>query len=262
VKRLLPEGEFRNMTDGDTQQSAPAIEFRDVTKVFGSDDTVVRAVSNLSFVCPGGSFWAIMGPSGSGKSTVLHLIAGLTSPTSGSVLIERTDVARMTDVEAAALRRRRIGYVLQAFNLLPFLTAAENVGMPLVLDGVKQSEVDVRVEEALSMVKMAHRSQHRPAHLSGGEQQRVAIARALVIRPAIVLADEPTGNLDRAGGRAIMDLILDINERTGVTILLVTHDPVFAAYAKRVLRIVDGSLQQEMTLGDDDAADDHFENLG
>ncbi|HLK10674.1 MAG TPA: ABC transporter ATP-binding protein [Candidatus Binatia bacterium] len=228
------------------------IEFRQVTKVFGRGDTVVRAVAGLSFVCPRGAFWTIMGPSGAGKSTILHLIAGLTTPTEGSVLVEGVDVAGMTAAELAALRRRRIGYVHQAFNLLPFLTAAENVGLPLVLDGVRQAEVDARVREALAMVSMSHRATHRPTHLSGGEQQRIAIARALVMRPAIVLADEPTGNLDRAGGRAIMDLIHDANERLGVTVLLVTHDPVFAAYATRVLRLVDGALQQNMALPDDE----------
>ncbi len=228
------------------------IEFRRVSKVFGSGDAAVRAVSDLSFACPRGAFWAIMGPSGAGKSTILHLIAGLTMPTEGTVLVEGADVSRMTPAELAALRRRRIGYVHQAFNLLPFLTAAENVGLPLVLDGVRQVEVDARVAEALAMVGMSHRATHHPTHLSGGEQQRIAIARALVIRPAILLADEPTGNLDRAAGRAIMDLIHDVNERLAVTVLLVTHDPVFAAYAARVLRLVDGVLQQSMALPDDE----------
>jgi putative ABC transport system ATP-binding protein len=228
------------------------IEFRRVSKVFGSGDAAVRAVSELSFACPHGAFWAIMGPSGAGKSTILHLIAGLTMPTEGTVLVEGADVSRMTPAELAALRRRRIGYVHQAFNLLPFLTAAENVGLPLVLDGVRQAEVDARVAEALAMVGMSHRATHHPTHLSGGEQQRIAIARALVIRPAILLADEPTGNLDRAAGRAIMDLIHDVNERLAVTVLLVTHDPVFAAYAARVLRLVDGVLQQSMALPDDE----------
>jgi len=224
------------------------IALRQVTKTFGSGTTAVRAVDSLSFTCPAGAFWALMGPSGSGKSTVLHLIAGLTPPTSGQVLVDGADVAAMTPAESAVLRRRRIGYVLQAFNLLPFLTARENVGMPLVLDGVRQSEVDARVDEALARVRMDHRAEHNPPHLSGGEQQRLAIARALVIRPAIVLADEPTGNLDRAAGRQIMDLIHDVNERTGVTVLLVTHDPVLAACAHRVLRLVDGRLRQEMVL--------------
>jgi putative ABC transport system ATP-binding protein len=228
------------------------IEFRRVSKVFGSGDAAVRAVSELSFACPRGAFWAIMGPSGAGKSTILHLIAGLTMPTEGTVLVEGADVSRMTPAELAALRRRRIGYVHQAFNLLPFLTAAENVGLPLVLDGVRQAEVDARVAEALAMVGMSPRATHHPTHLSGGEQQRIAIARALVIRPAILLADEPTGNLDRAAGRAIMDLIHDVNERLAVTVLLVTHDPAFAAYAARVLRLVDGVLQQSMALPDDE----------
>jgi ABC-type lipoprotein export system ATPase subunit len=226
------------------------IAFRHVSKVFGSGDTVVRAVDNLSFECPAGGFWALTGPSGSGKSTVLHLIAGLTPPTSGRVLVDGADVAGMTAAESAALRRRRIGYVLQSFNLLPFLTARENVGMPLVLDGVRQAEVDARVHDALTLVNLAHRAGHHPTHLSGGEQQRLAIARALVIRPAIILADEPTGNLDRHAGRQLMDLIGDINECTGVTVLLVTHDPVFAAYAHRVLRLVDGALGQDMALVD------------
>jgi putative ABC transport system ATP-binding protein len=152
----------------------------------------------------------------------------------------------MSGAEAAALRRRRVGYILQTFNLMPFLTAAENVGMPLVLDGVRQSEVAMRVRDALGLVKMSHRADHHPATLSGGEQQRIAVARALVIRPTIVLADEPTGNLDRANGRAVMDLIQEVNQRTGVTVLLVTHDPVFADYATQVVRLVDGAVQPDM----------------
>ncbi|RMD84252.1 MAG: ABC transporter ATP-binding protein [Candidatus Dadabacteria bacterium] len=190
-----------------------------------------------------------MGPSGSGKSTVLHLLAGLTPPTSGEIIVDGIRVHEIGPSEAAALRRRKIGYVLQTFNLLPFLTAEENVGMPLVLDGVRQKVVDQRVYEALSLVKMSHRAKHKPGEMSGGEQQRVAIARALVIEPAIVLADEPTGNLDRAGGRAIMELLEEVNDSLGVTILMVTHDPVFASRAKRVLRLVDGRLDQAMEMG-------------
>jgi putative ABC transport system ATP-binding protein len=162
------------------------------------------------------------------------------------VLVEGRNVAKMSSKEAAELRRRRVGYVLQTFNLLPFLTAEENVGMPLVLDGVPQREVDARVAEALDLVKMLQRAKHYPTTLSGGEQQRVAIARAVVIKPAVILADEPTGNLDRANGRGVMDLMADLNERLQVTVLLVTHDPVFAAMAKRVLRLVDGALEQAL----------------
>ncbi len=224
------------------------IEFRNVTKIFGTGATEVRALADLSFACPTGSFFALTGPSGSGKSTVLHLAAGLTPPTKGCVLLDATDVAAMTSAETALLRRRRIGYVLQSFDLMPFLSARANVAMPLMLDGVARREIDRRVDDALARVEMTHRAAHDPSALPGGEQQRVAIARALVIQPSILLADEPTGNLDRMSGRAIMDLFQEINRETGVTVLLVTHDPVFAAYADRILHLVDGALDQTVDL--------------
>lgn len=224
------------------------IEFCGVTKIFGTDATTVRAVADLSFSLPRGSFWSLMGPSGSGKSTVLHLIAGLTPPTAGTVWVDGTDVAKMSENDTAALRRRRIGYLLQTFNLMPFLSVGRNVGLPLLVDGVPRGEIHARVEEALAAVNMTHRASHLPAHLSGGEQQRVALARALVIRPAILLADEPTGNLDRSAGRAVMDLIRQTNQAVHVTVLVVTHDPVFAAYADRVLRLEDGHLVEEADL--------------
>jgi putative ABC transport system ATP-binding protein len=220
------------------------IEFRDVTKVFGALDTSVRAVNGLSFSCPRGGFWAITGPSGCGKSTVLHMIAGLTVPTSGTVLVDGLDVASMTPSEAAALRRRRIGYIMQTFNLLPYLTVEENVSLPLLVDGVPFQECRDRAAEAMALATIVQRAAHSPSHLSGGEQQRVAIARALVIQPSIILADEPTGNLDQANGRVITDLIQSLNASTGVTVLLVTHDPVFAERADRVLRLIDGTLQR------------------
>jgi putative ABC transport system ATP-binding protein len=154
----------------------------------------------------------------------------------------------MSDEESARLRRRRIGYVLQSFNLMPLLTSAQNVAMPLLLDNVARREIDTRVQAALTLVDIAHRAEHRPAELSGGEQQRVAIARALVIEPAIILADEPTGNLDRTSGAAVMELMQDVNERLGVTVLMVTHDPVFASDAQRVLRLVDGTFAQATDL--------------
>jgi putative ABC transport system ATP-binding protein len=229
------------------------IEFRDVTKVFGSGATQVTAVNRFSFRCPQGAFYSLTGPSGSGKSTVLHLIAGLTTPTSGTVLVEGNDVAKMTAAESALMRRRRIGYVLQTFDLLPFLSTRANVAMPLVLDRVPRREIDARVLEALEVVNMLGRAEHDPTELSGGEQQRVAVARALVIRPAILLADEPTGNLDRTAGRAIMDLFRDVNSRTGVTILLVTHDQVFASYGQRMLHLVDGALDQDIVLDESDS---------
>jgi putative ABC transport system ATP-binding protein len=224
------------------------IEFQHVSKVYGTGRTAVRVINDLSFVLPAGAFWALMGPSGSGKSTVLHLAAGLTAPTSGHVVVDGQDVARMSGSEAARHRRRRVGYVLQSFGLLPFLSAARNVAMPLILDGVPRSDVATRVREALDLVGLASRMDHLPSQLSGGEQQRVAIARALVIRPAIVLADEPTGNLDRTNGAAIMQLIQEINERLSVTVLLVTHDPVFASDAQRILRLVDGVIVHQTDL--------------
>ncbi len=224
------------------------IEFRNVTKVFGQASTAVRAVDRLSFHQPKGTFWALTGPSGSGKSTVLHLIAGLTPATSGTIVVDGQDIGTSTADEAAVLRRRRIGYVLQTFGLLPFLSAADNVAMPLVLDGLNAREAGRRARDVLALVDMHHRADHNPNQLSGGEQQRIAIARALVIDPAIVLADEPTGNLDRAAGTALMELVQDINERTKVTILLVTHDPLFAACATRVLRLLDGALEQTIDL--------------
>jgi putative ABC transport system ATP-binding protein len=235
------------------QPARPAVELTNVVKVFGSGVTAVRAVDGLSFSLKHGDFWALIGPSGSGKSTILHLIAGLTPATSGTVSVDGLKVTGEDSEEMAALRRRRVGYVLQAFNLLSFLTAAENVAMPLVLDETKQQEVDARVEEALGLVGMSHRAHHLPSELSGGEQQRIAVARALVIRPAILLADEPTGNLDRAGGTAVMDLLQDINEGMGMTVLLVTHDPAFAACSQRVLRLVDGKLDQTIDIESGDA---------
>jgi len=224
------------------------IELRRVTKVFGSGDTAVRALNDLSFTCPRGAFWSIMGPSGCGKSTVLHLIAGLTAPTQGAVIVDGLDIAAMSSTEIAALRRHRIGYVMQTFNLLPFLTVEENVGFPLLLDGLTDSECRSRSQAALDLVKISHRAAHYPSHLSGGEQQRVAVARALVIQPSIVLADEPTGNLDRSNGRAIMDLIQDLNQDLRVTVLLVTHDPAFAGCAQHVLHMLDGALEQNLDL--------------
>jgi putative ABC transport system ATP-binding protein len=233
---------------------SPVIELRDVSKTFGSGKTIVLAVDRLSFAIRAGGFWALMGPSGSGKSTVLHLLAGLTTPSSGAVIVDDLNVGEASADESAELRCRRVGYVLQGSNLLPFLSAEANVGMPLVLDGVPARTVRERVAHALEVVGMTRRAQHTPSELSGGEQQRVALARALVIEPVIVLADEPTGNLDRASGTAVMELIHQINQDTGVTVLIVTHDPLFAAYAQQVLRLVDGRLEQAIDVDEAKAA--------
>jgi len=249
------------MTTHDTADEAEkptAVRFGAVSKAFGDGDTRVWAVRGLSFSMPSGRFWALMGPSGSGKSTVLHLAAGLTPPTSGTVSIDDRNISTMSDSESAALRRDRVGYVLQSFNLLPFLTAQENVEMPLILQGCGRDEVQHRARTALKRVDMLQRALHKPTQLSGGEQQRIAIARALVIGPTIILADEPTGNLDRGSGNSIMELLRQVNEDLKVTILLVTHDPILASCAHRVLRLIDGRLDQEINLEDSETeAEDH-----
>ena len=235
------------------------IEFKNVTKSFGTGETAVRAVDDLSFELPAGKFWAIMGPSGSGKSTVLHLSAALTSPDNGAVIVDGADMATLDPEAAAEMRLKRIGYIFQSFNLLPFLSAADNVGMPLILAGATPKDVAERVDTALNQVGLVARSKHLPGQLSGGEQQRVAIARALAIDPAVILADEPTGSLDRANGRAIMDLLSELSEDSGLTVLMVTHDPVFAARAERILRLVDGRLDQDIPIGGDYTFDDETE---
>jgi putative ABC transport system ATP-binding protein len=234
----------------------PVIEVKNLSKLFGRNDTAVHAVNDVTFTLPPRTFTAITGPSGSGKSTVLHLIAGLTPPSDGSIMIEGVDVTSATREESAQMRLRDVAYVMQHFSLLPFLSAFDNAAMPLRLDDVNEGEIEERVLEVLRLVDMQHRARHRPSELSGGEQQRIAIARALAINPRVLLADEPTGNLDQAAGVSVMDLLQDVNEQTGVTVLLVTHDPKFAARADRVIRLVDGRIDQDMDLSSDVSIDD------
>jgi putative ABC transport system ATP-binding protein len=221
------------------------IAVRDVQKVFRQGDTEVPALAGVSLDIPSGDFVAIVGPSGSGKSTLLHLMGGLDAPTAGDIEIEGTSISRMTDDEITVFRRRRIGFVFQFFNLLPTYSAEENVGLPLVLDRRPAREVRERVGIALERVGLAHRRRHRPDELSGGEMQRVAIARALVIEPALILADEPTGNLDTRTGEQILALIQDANRSRGCTVVLVTHDARAAAYAARTVTLKDGRLADE-----------------
>jgi putative ABC transport system ATP-binding protein len=194
---------------------------------------------------------AVMGPSGSGKSTLLHLAAGLVSPDSGRVHIDGDEVTSLDPDDLSALRRRKIGIVFQFFNLLPYLSAAENVGLPLRLDERDESEVSGEIARALGLVGMSHRANHKASTLSGGEMQRVAIARALAISPAVVLADEPTGNLDSVSGRQIIELLRDLNENTGVTMVVVTHDPVWGSFCDRIIRLNDGYVAEDIALGGD-----------
>ena len=222
--------------------SEPAIAVRGVEKVYRQGDAEVRALAGVTLDIARGDFVAIMGPSGSGKSTLLHLMGGLDSPTAGEIVIDGTSISRMTDDEITIFRRRRIGFIFQFFNLLPTYSAEENVALPFLLDGRRPRDVRDRVAAALEQVGLAHRRRHRPDELSGGEMQRVAIARALAIDPALILADEPTGNLDTRTGEQILDLVRAANQDRGCTVVLVTHDARAAAYGRRVITLKDGAV--------------------
>jgi putative ABC transport system ATP-binding protein len=223
-----------------------AVEVRDVTKVFGSGHARVEALAGVSLRVAHGEFVAVMGPSGSGKSTLLHLIGALDLPTSGSIRIGADDLGALDDNRLTLLRRRRIGFVFQAFNLLDVLTAEENVALPLELDG--QADALAGAAEALAQVGLAHRRTHLPSQLSGGEQQRVAIARALVMNPLLLLADEPTGNLDSSHGDQVMALLRSLADERGQTIVMVTHNAGHAALADRLVRLRDGRVVEEQSL--------------
>ena len=213
-------------------------------KTFRQGDRQIAALSGVSLDVTAGTFLAVMGASGSGKSTLLHLMAGLTTPDSGRILIREENLAEMNDRQLTLFRRRHIGLVFQSFNLIPTLTAEENVALPLLLDGKRESEVRPRVRELLSTLGLSDRQSHRPDAMSGGEQQRVAIGRALVTDPAVLLADEPTGNLDSANSKAVCELLRDLCLIHNKTIIMVTHEPSVAAYAQEVAVIKDGKLVQ------------------
>jgi putative ABC transport system ATP-binding protein len=219
-------------------------EARAVTKTFGEGPAQVQVLHGIDLAIPAGRFTAIVGPSGSGKSTLLHLLSGVEQPTSGQILLEEQDLAMLSDDERALIRRRRLGLVFQQFNLLPTLSAAENVTLPLLLDGVSMAESAERGEQALALVGLEHRATHRPSQMSGGEQQRVAVARALVIRPAVVLADEPTGSLDSETGRQVVQLLRDLVSQQGQTIVMITHDRDIAAQADSRIYVRDGHIER------------------
>jgi putative ABC transport system ATP-binding protein len=225
------------------------IALRSVRKVYGRGETEVCALSAVSLDISEGEFVSVVGPSGSGKSTLLHLLGGLDQPTSGEIVIGGTPISGMTDDEITIFRRRKIGFVFQFFNLLPTLTAEENVALPLLLDGRAWRTVRPNVEAVLEQVGLGRRRGHRPDELSGGEMQRVAIARALVIDPLLILADEPTGNLDTRTGEQILGLIHDANRSRGATVLLVTHDARAASYGTRTVTMQDGAIVQDTTAG-------------
>ncbi|MEM1654945.1 MAG: ABC transporter ATP-binding protein [Nitrososphaerota archaeon] len=223
----------------------PAIKFENVWKIYRLGKVEVPALRGLSLEIKRGEHVAIMGPSGSGKSTFLHLAGALDRPTRGRVLIEGRDPSRMSDEELSRLRNGLIGFVFQTFNLIPRLTALENVMLPLAIKGVNGEERVRRAREALEKVGLAHRINHRPMELSGGEQQRVAIARAIVTNPRIILADEPTGNLDSASAAEVVELLTRLNRDLGITLVVVTHNPETASPAGRIVRMRDGVVHEE-----------------
>ncbi len=224
----------------DTQ---PAVQLEHISRHYRMGETSVRAVDDVSFSVARGEYLALLGSSGSGKSTLLNLMAGLDRPTSGAILANGVDLAALSPLELARYRRNTVGMIFQSFNLLPRMTLEENVELPLRLAEIERSERPSRVTEALERVRLTHRIGHRPSELSGGEQQRVAIARALVNRPKILLADEPTGNLDSATGEAILSLLRDLQRQLGMTIVMVTHErPLAERYADRLATMGDGRL--------------------
>jgi putative ABC transport system ATP-binding protein len=226
-------------------ENGTVVVARDVTRRYGEGETAVDALRGVSVEVPKGKLTAVMGPSGSGKSTLMHILAGLDKPTSGSVTVAGTEITTMKDTELTKLRREHIGFVFQFFNLLPMLTAEENIRLPLSIAGEKPDKE--RFDELIRAVGLADRLSHRPAELSGGQQQRVAIARALVSEPEVVFADEPTGNLDSKTGHEILELLRHSVEQMGQTIVMVTHEARAAAIADRVLYLADGRIVRELT---------------
>jgi putative ABC transport system ATP-binding protein len=227
-------------------KSAPLIAFENVQKVYGEGAALVRALAGVDLVIARGEFVAIMGPSGSGKSTAMNILGCLDQPTGGRYLFAGVDVTALGHDERALLRRNFLGFVFQGYNLLARTTAVENVELPLIYRGTPRRERRERAIAALHQVGLQDRENHTPAQLSGGQQQRVAIARAIVTDPFVLLADEPTGNLDTARSHEIMDLLTRLNDERGLTIVMVTHEPDMAAFAHRTVRFVDGRIESDL----------------
>jgi ABC-type lipoprotein export system ATPase subunit len=221
-----------------------AVAAAGLTRTYGTGDSAVHALRGVSLELPAGQFTAVMGPSGSGKSTLMHLLAGLDTPSAGSVEVAGHGITRMKDRDLTRLRRKHIGFVFQSFNLLPTLSAEENIVLPLAIAGRKPPAAEI--DSLLERVGLAERRSHKPAQLSGGQQQRVAIARALMTRPTVLFADEPTGNLDSEAGAGILRLLRDAVDIDGQTTLMVTHDPRAAAIADRVLYLTDGRVVADL----------------
>jgi putative ABC transport system ATP-binding protein len=237
-----------------------SVRLEQVSKVYGRGESAIIALDAVSLGIPSGSFTAVMGPSGSGKSTFLHCAAGLDSPTSGAVRLGGVDVGGLSEAKRTALRRERIGFVFQAFNLLPSLTVEQNMALPLRLAGRRPDRAWTR--EVVERVGLGARLKHRPGQLSGGQQQRVAIARALLTRPEVVFADEPTGALDTRTGRGVLALLREVVDVDGHTVVMVTHDPTAAAHADRVILLADGQIAGMLEAPTADEVAEQLAHLG
>jgi len=224
------------------------IELKNVSRTYAHGAKEIHALRDISLSIKAGEFLSVMGPSGSGKSTLLNIIGGLDQPTSGEIFIDNRPLHGISDDELTLIRRRRVGFIFQFFNLLPILTAAENVSLPLLLEGLPYSKIKPKADALLNKVGLGERTEHRPEQLSGGEMQRVAIARALIASPAVLLADEPTGNLDSHTSEEILHLLKDLHAE-GQTIVMVTHDARAAAYGTRGITLRDGSISEDSAAG-------------
>jgi len=239
----------------------PVLEAKSVKKEYKLGQHVVNALTGVNFLVEEGEFVAIMGPSGSGKSTLLHLLGGLDSPTDGNITLAGQPLAKLSEHKTTLVRRHNVGFVFQFFNLLPTLTAEENILLPVIIDGKNPRKYKDRLSNVLDLVGLLDRRKHKPDQLSGGEQQRVAIARALITEPAILLADEPTGNLDTKTGTAIMELLrLSCNE-LNQTVIVVTHDPKAAAYANRIIFLRDGDIVEELRPGKNELLSERLRDI-
>lgn len=240
---MMETGVLKKTGEDGVEAGTPMIAFKNITKIYRMGSHEVRALDNVSFIVEEGEFTAIMGPSGSGKSTAMNILGCLDRPTSGEYFLEGKNVAQLSDSQAARIRNSKIGFVFQTFNLLARTTALENVELPLVYAGMVRHRRK-KALEALDRVDLANRVHHKPNELSGGEQQRVAIARALVNDPSLILADEPTGNLDTKSGNQLMSLFRELND-SGITIIIVTHEDEIGLQSKRIIRFRDGKIESD-----------------
>jgi putative ABC transport system ATP-binding protein len=222
----------------------PIVQIRELTKIYAQGEIQVTALDRISLDIAAGEFLALMGPSGSGKSTLLHIIAGVDRPSSGECLVQGVNVTRLNESQLADWRNHNVGFIFQTFNLIPVLTAAENVELPLLLTRLDRAQRRRQVETALELVGLADRAKHLPRQLSGGQEQRVAIARALVTDPALVVADEPTGNLDSHSAHEVLTVLQSLRQDAGKTVIMVTHDPKAAAFGTRQIHLEKGELSQ------------------